>query len=202
MAEERAIHPVTKQILELGPPILFFVVYLWIRDETFTIGGIEYSGFIIAAIGFVPILLASTAILWKLTGQLSRMQVFVAVMVVVFGGLTFWLNDERFFKMKTSIVYAVFAGLLGVGLMRGQSYLAFVMNDALPMMREGWMILTRRLAFVFVLMAAANEFVWRTMSTDFWVKFETFGLPLALMAFLWIQIMALQKYFIETPGQD
>jgi intracellular septation protein len=65
------------------------------------------------------------------------------------------------------------------------------------MRREGWMILTRRLTVLFVAMAAANELVWRTMSTDTWVKFETFGLPLAMMAFLWWQILRLQPYMIE-----
>ena len=194
---EKPLNPVVKQVLELGPPILFFMAYLQMRDQTYTLGGTDYSGFIVAAGVFVPILLVSMAILWKLTGKLSRMQVFTAFMVIFFGGLTAWFNDERFFKMKTSIVYGCMGALLGIGLLRGQSYLAFVMSEFLPMKREGWMILTRRLAAIFLAMAAANEFVWRTMSTDFWVKFETFGLPIALMLFLWAQIMALQKYFIH-----
>ena len=101
----KPVNPVVKQVLELGPPILFFVAYLRMRDETYTYGGIEYSGFIVAAGVFVPFLLASMAILWKLTGRLSRMQVFTIGMVVVFGGVTVWFNDERFFKMKTTIVY-------------------------------------------------------------------------------------------------
>lgn len=199
---ERSVSPWLKQALELGPPLLFFVAYLRVRDETYVLGGTEYSGFILAAAGFVPLLLASIAALWWLTGRVSRMQVFTAVLVVVFGGLTVWFNDERFFKMKTSIVYAVFAGLLGLGLLRGQSWLAFVMAEFIPMRREGWMILTRRLAAVFAAMALANEVVWRTMSTDTWVKFETFGLPVALMAFLWWQILRLQPYMIEEePGE-
>ena len=193
----KTINPWLKQALELGPPLLFFVAYLRMRDETYTIGGTAYDGFIVAAAVFVPILLASIAALWWLTGKISRMQVFTAVIVIVFGGLTVWFNDERFFKMKTTIVYAIFAGLLGIGLMTGRSWLQWIMADFLPMEREGWMILTRRLAVVFALMAVANEVVWRTMSTDFWVKFETFGLPLALMAFLWLQILALKPYLIE-----
>ena len=197
---ERPLNPLLKQALELGPPLLFFVAYLRVRDETYLIGGTEYSGFIVAAAAFVPILLASIAALWWLSGRISRMQVFTAILVIVFGGLTVWFNDERFFKMKTSIVYAIFAGLLGIGLLRGQSWLALLMADYVPMRREGWMILTRRLAAVFAAMALANEIVWRTMSTDVWVKFETFGLPIALMAFLWWQIMRLQPYMIEEGG--
>ncbi len=195
--QTKEINPVLKQVLELGPPILFFVVYLYVRDETYVIGGTEYDGFIVAAAGFVPILLASIAVLWRLTGKLSRMQVFTAVLVVLFGGLTVWFNDERFFKMKTTIVYGVFAGLLGLGLLQGRSYLAWVMSEFLPMRDEGWMILTRRLTACFAALAVGNEIVWRTMSTDTWVKIETFGFPLVLFLFLWGQIVALQKYIIE-----
>ena len=197
---ERPVNPWLKQALELGPPLLFFAAYLRMRDETYTFGGTEYGGFIVAAAAFVPILLASIAALWWLTGKISRMQVFTAVMVIVFGGLTVWFNDERFFKMKTTIVYAIFAGILGLGLLLGRSWLQWIMAEFLPMREEGWLILTRRLALAFALMAVANEVVWRTMSTDFWVKFETFGLPIALMAFLWWQIMALRPYLIEEDG--
>ena len=145
----------------------------------------------------MPILLASIAILWKLTGKLSRMQVFTAVLVIVFGGLTVWFNDERFFKIKTTLVYGIFAGILGIGLLQGRSYLAWVMSEFLPMENAGWMILTRRLAAMFAAMALANELVWRTMSTDMWVKIETFAFPAVLFVFLWSQIVMLQKFLIE-----
>jgi intracellular septation protein len=199
--QEKRINPALKQVLELGPPLLFFVAYLRVRDETYTIGGTDYDGFIVAAAAFVPILLASIATLWWLTGRISRMQVFTAVLVVVFGGLTVWFNDERFFKMKTTIVYAIFAAILGIGLLQGRSYLAWVMSEFLPMQHEGWMILTRRLAALFAGLAVANEVVWRTMSTDAWVKIETFGFPIVLFLFLWAQIFALQKYVIDTGGK-
>ena len=100
--------------------------------------------------------------------------------------------------MKTTIVYGVFALLLGIGLLQRKSYLAFVMGELIPMEHEGWMILTRRLCLGFTLLAVANEIVWRTMSTDLWVKIETFGFPLALFAFLWWQITSLQKYMINA----
>jgi intracellular septation protein len=135
--------------------------------------------------------------LWFLTGKLSRMQIFTAFMVIFFGGLTAWFNDERFFKMKTTIVYGMFAALLGIGLLQGRSYLAYVMNELMPMREEGWMILTRRLCAVFALLAVANEVVWRTMSTDAWVKIETFAFPIALMAFLMWQFMSLSDHMIE-----
>ncbi|WP_299757478.1 inner membrane-spanning protein YciB [uncultured Boseongicola sp.] len=194
---EKALNPIVKQVLELGPPLLFFAAYLKMREQTYTIGGTEYDGFIVAAGVFVPILLASIAILWKLTGKLSRMQVFTAVMVILFGGLTVWFNDERFFKMKTTLVYGLFAVILGIGLAQGRSYLAWVMAEFLPMTDEGWMKLTKRLALFFSGLAVANEIIWRTMSTDAWVKIETFGFPVLMFVFLWSQIMGLQDHIIE-----
>ena len=201
MNDAREVNPILKQVLELGPPILVFVIYLRIKEDTFTLGGTEYSGFIVATLIFVPILLVAMGVLWALTHKLSRMQIFTAFMVIFFGALTAWFNDERFFKMKTSIVYGSFALLLGIGLMRGQSWLAFVLNEAMPMRQEGWMILTRRLCGMFAGLAVANEVIWRTMSTDAWVKIETFGFPIALIAFLFWQITALQGYLIEE-GED
>ncbi|MEM9127864.1 MAG: septation protein IspZ [Pseudomonadota bacterium] len=198
---ERQVSPVVKQVLELGPPLAFFAAYLYVRDETYLIGGTEYDGFIVAAAAFVPILLVSIAVLWRLTGKLSRMQVFTAVLVVVFGGLTVWFNDETFFKIKTTIVYGVFAGILGLGLLQGRSYLAWVMSEFLPMEHVGWMILTRRLTALFAALALANELVWRTMSTDAWVKIETFGFPAVLFVFLWLQIVSLQKFLIEPEAE-
>lgn len=200
--EEKKLNPVVKQVLELGPPLLFFVAYLQMRDQTYTIGGTDYDGFIVAAGVFVPILLVSISILWKLTGKLSRMQVFTAVMVILFGGLTVWFNDERFFKMKTTLVYGLFAAILGVGLAQRRSYLAWVMAEFLPMTDEGWMKLTTRLTLFFAGLAFANEIIWRTMSTDAWVKIETFGFPLLMFIFLWGQIMSLQGHIIEEDSDE
>jgi intracellular septation protein len=196
---ERKINPVVKQALELGPTLVFFVIYMWIKDETYLLGGIEYSGFIVSAVTLVPLLLASIAALWWLTGSLSRMQIFVAVMVIFFGGLTAWFNDESFFKMKTTIVYGTFALILGAGLLRGVSLLQWVMAEALPMKTDGWMILTRRLALMFTALAVANEVIWRTQSTELWVKLETFAMPVALFVFLMVQITMLNRYMIEPP---
>ena len=194
LAEKKQINPVVKQVLELGPPLAFFGLYLWLKEDVYTIAGTEYSGFIVATVLFVPILLVAMGILWALTRELSRMQIFTAIMVIFFGALTAWFNDERFFKMKTSLVYGFFALLLGIGLLRGKSYLAYVLSDAIEMQHEGWMILTRRLALGFLALAIANEVIWRTMSTDLWVKIETFGFPIALFVFIWSQFALLHPY--------
>jgi intracellular septation protein len=196
---EKKINPVLKQVLELGPTLVFFVVLMWIKDESYTFRGTVYSGFIVATLILVPLLLASIAALWWLTGTLSRMQIFIAVMAVFFGGLTVWFNDKSFFKMKTTIVYSAFAVILGAGLLRGRSLLQWVMADALPMKPEGWMILTRRLMFMFAGLAVANEVIWRTQSDTVWAALETFAMPAALFLFLMAQFAMLQRYMIDPP---
>lgn len=197
MAEKR-IHPLLKIVLELGPIILFFVAYTKLKDETFTIWGKDYEGFIVVTAGFIPILLLSTVILWALSGKLSKMQVMTAVLVVVFGGLSVWFNDERFFKMKPTIIYVLFGGILGIGLLRGQSYLQAVMDEAMPLKPEGWMILTKRICVFFLALAVLNEIVWRTMSTEAWVNFKTFGLTAALFLFFLTQSRLFSKYTAEN----
>lgn len=198
MTNPKPISPGLKLALELGPVLIFFVAYLQVREETFIILGRDYSGFIVVTTAFIPLLLASMAVLRKLTGKISRMQVVTAVMVIFFGGLTVYFNDERFFKMKTTIVYGLFATILGFGLLRGKSFLAYVMEDMLPMTEEGFMILTRRLTAAFAVLAVANEIVWRTMSTDAWVKIETFGFPVALFAFFMLQTKLFEEHTTET----
>lgn len=197
----KSINPILKQVLELGPTLVFFLIYLRIKDESYTLGGTEYSGFIVATLVFIPVLLAAMGVLWAMTRQLSRMQIFTAFMVIFFGGLTAYFNDERFFKMKTTIVYGCFAVILGIGLLRGRSYLEWVMGEFLPMREEGWMILTKRITLMFVALGIANEIIWRTQSTELWVKLETFAFPAVLFLFLWAQIVGLQRFLIE-PDQD
>lgn len=199
MTEPKPVNPILRQVLELGPTVAFFVLYLKLRDQSFDIAGTAYSGFIVATVLFVPVLLVSMAILWHLTGKLSRLQIFTAFMVIFFGALTAWFNDERFFKMKTTLVYGCFATILGIGLLQGKSYLSYVMGDMLPMQDEGWMLLTKRLCLGFAVLAVINEIVWRTMSTDAWVKIETFGFPIVLFLYLWWQVISLQKYLIDPP---
>ena len=127
------------------------------------------------------------------------MQLVTALLVVVFGGLGIWFNDERFFKMKPTILYLAFSVILYAGLMRKKSFLAVVMDEVMPLKYEGWMILTRRLALFFFLLALSNELVWRFMSTDTWVSFKTFVLPLLLFGFFISQSAMLSRYSVEKP---
>ncbi|WP_372991824.1 inner membrane-spanning protein YciB [Sulfitobacter sp.] len=197
MTEKREIHPLVKSTLDFGPVLLFFVAYMYFKDDVFTIGGTEYSGFIIITAAFVPLLIASTATLWLLTGKLSRMQVATVILVTVFGGLSVWLNDERFFKMKPTVIYLLFGVILAVGLVRGQSYLKFLMEEMMPLQEAGWMILTKRLMLCFFGLALANEVIWRFASTETWVYFKTFGLTAAVFIFFMAQSKVFQIYALE-----
>ena len=176
-----------KPVLEFGPLLVFFAAYLWLKDRVFTIGGTEYDGFIVVTAGFIPVFLISMALLWKLTGHLSRMQIVTAVLIVVFGGLSVWFNDPRFFKMKPTMIYLLFGGVLGVGLWRGQSWLQVVMEGVMPLTDRGWMILTRRLMLFFFGLAILNEAIWRTQTEEMWVYFKTFGLTAAIFVFFMTQ---------------
>ncbi|WP_186766543.1 inner membrane-spanning protein YciB [Puniceibacterium confluentis] len=196
---ERKINPTLKTALELGPVLLFFVAYLWLKDETFNIAGTAYAGFIIVTAGFIPVIIASTAALWALTGKLGRMQVVTVVLITVFGGLSVWLNDDRFFKMKPTLIYLLFGGILGVGLLKGESYLKFVMEGLMPLEQAGWMLLTKRVCALFLGLALANEVIWRSMSTETWVYFKTFGLTAAIFVFFFTQGGLFKRYGIEKP---
>ncbi len=199
---EKKVAPWMKTALEFGPVLLFFIGYLKLKDEVFTIGGTEYGGFVVVTACFVPLLVICSGILWKLTGHLSKMQIATVVLVVVFGGLSVWFNDERFFKMKPTMIYLLFGGILGAGLLRGKSYLKVVMEEALAMEDAGWMILTRRLCVFFLVLAVANELIWRTQSEETWVYFKTFGLSAAMFLFFMAQTKVFQVHGIEEDKSE
>jgi len=125
-----------------------------------------------------------------------------AVLVVIFGGLGIWFNNESFFKMKPTILYTLFAVTLGVGMLRGKSYLQLVMDEAVPLKHEGWMILTGRMALYLAALAVTNEIVWRSMSTDAWVNFKTFGLPGSMFVFFFLQMRLFTRYSVETKKSN
>ncbi|MTH78581.1 inner membrane-spanning protein YciB [Paracoccus aestuariivivens] len=201
MTEPRKINPWLKSALEFGPLVLFFVTFMRMRDKTVTLGGTEYSGFIFATLVFIPVLVLTTLALWRLTGKLSPMQIATLVLVIVFGGLSVWLNDPRFFKMKPTIIYLIFAGLLGLSLVLRKNWLGLVMSEALPMSAQGWHILTQRMAVLFLGLAVANEIVWRSMSETAWVNFKTFGLPLLMVVFFVLNSKLFERHALPKDGE-
>lgn len=201
MTQSRKINPWIKAGLEFGPLILFFVIFMRLRDKTVLLGGTEYSGFIIATLAFIPVLALSTLALWRLTGKLAPMQVATLVLVVVFGGLSVWLNDPRFFKMKPTIIYLLFAAALGISLALRRNWLQLVMAEALPMSDAGWRILTRRMVLLFLGLAIANEVIWRAMSETAWVNFKTFGLPVIMIAFFVLNARLFERHAVPRDGE-
>lgn len=187
MSQPRALHPLLKLALEFGPLLIFFVVYQ--RTEIFT-----------ATAVFIPVILASLAASWVLTRELPRLAVVTAVVVVVFGGLTLWLQDATFIKMKPTIINGLFALALLFGLARGRSFLKDVIGQAMPLSDAGWMILTRRWALFFVFMALLNEAIWRTQSEEFWVAFKTFGSPVVTFLFVASQFPLLKRHGLEDDA--
>ena len=175
MTDPKPLSPLAKQGLEFGPLLVFLAIYLWLRDQTVTVGGTEYAAFVVAVVAFVPLQIVSALVLRHLTGRMSRMQMVTLGLVIVLGAATLLFNDERVFKMKSTFIFGLFGILLFIGSWRGQSWLAYVLDQALPISSEGWMILTRRMAWFFLAFAAMNEVVWRNFSTDVYVFWDTFG---------------------------
>ncbi|WP_134679771.1 inner membrane-spanning protein YciB [Paracoccus ravus] len=201
MSDPKKINPWLKTALELGPVALFFLAFMRLRDKTVTLAGTEYSGFVVATLIFIPVLVATTLALWRLTGRLSAMQIATLVLVVLFGGLSVWLNDPKFFKMKPTIIYLLFAGTLGLSLMLRRNWLGLVMAEALPMSETGWRILTGRMAALFLGLAVANEFVWRMMSETAWVNFKTFGLPLLMVVFFVLNSKLFERHALPRDSE-
>ena len=158
-----------KLALDLGPLVLFFLAnWRW--------------GIFAATATFMAATLVSLAVTYAFTRRVAMMPLVSAAVVMVFGGLTIWLQDEVFIKVKPTIIYLLFAAVLLGGLAAGRSLLALVLDSVLHLNAEGWRKLTLRWGVFFVVMAILNEIVWRSVSTDAWVAFKTFGfLPLTVL---------------------
>jgi intracellular septation protein len=192
---KRHIHPLLKLALEVGPIGIFFLAYRWAPVEPgLTVEARQLQQVLFSTAVFIPTILAALGLSWALTRHLPRMAVITAIVVTIFGGLTLILRDDTFVKMKPTILYGLFAGILGFGLLRGQSYLRYLMDEILPMRSEGWMKFTRRFVVFYILLGILNEIVWRVYGTDAWVNFRTFVLPVANIVFVMAQIPLFQRY--------
>lgn len=195
----KTVSPKLIAALEYGPLIGFLGVYLLFRSETFVVGATEYSGFVAVTALFIPVFLLAIGALWVLTGRLARIQIFTAGMLVIFGGLGVWMNDPRLIKMKPTAIYLCLATVLGIGLLRGQSWLKLIMEDIVPLKHKGWIILTKRVAVLFAISALANEAVWRTQSETVWVVFETVVMPILIFVFFVAQTPLIVEYATFKP---
>jgi intracellular septation protein len=173
-----------KMLLEVGPLAVFFVANSYAQIFWAT------GAFMIAT---VIALVVSRA----LYGRIPIMPLVSGVLVMVFGGLTLWLHEEFFIKIKPTVVNLMFATALFGGLLAGHYLLRYVFGEVFRLTDRGWRLLTVRWASFFVFLAILNEIVWRSFSTEFWAAFKLFGIMPITMVFAISQIGLLKRY--ELP---
>ena len=174
---------------EYGPLAAFFLAYLlW--------------GLLPATAALLVATAASLALSLLFTGRVPAMPLVTAVIVGLFGGLTLWLNDETFIKMKPTIVQALFAAVLLGGLAVGRPLLKPLLGQVWPIDDAGWRRLTLRFALFFAAMAMLNEIVWRTQSTDVWVSFKVFGILLLTLLFALAQTPLITRHRLRDASGE
>jgi intracellular septation protein len=182
-------HPLFKLATEIGPLVVFFVAnakfHLFVATGAFMVA-------IVAAMAASYIVMKRVPLMALITG----------IVVLVFGTLTLVLHDETFIKVKPTIIYSLFALVLGGGLLFGRSFIAVLFDQVFNLTPQGWRSLTLRWALFFVAMAILNEFVWRTQSTDFWVNFKVFGVIPLTMLFAVIQMPLINRYHLEPASLE
>ena len=172
---------VGKLLIELGPLLVFF-------------GANAAYGIFVGTAAFMVATVISLGLAWWLYRKVPAMPVVSAGLVLAFGGLTLYLQDDIFIKLKPTIVYTMFAMLLIGGLFAQKPVLALLFGAVFNLTPEGWHKLTIRWAIFFVAMALLNEFVWRNFSTDTWVSFKAFGFLPITFIFAMSQVPLMQRY--------
>lgn len=175
-----------KLLIEFGPLAAFGITYL--------AGGIFWAT---AAVMVTSVIALAAS--WRRFGRLLPVPLLTAVLVVVFGGLTFWLNDPRFIKVKPTIINLLFAGVLLFGLMTGRPLLKLLLGEAFKLTEEGWRKLSVRWAAFFLGLAGLNEVVWRNFSEASWVNFKVFGILGLSLVFAMAQVGLIKRYEANDP---
>ena len=188
--EKPKLNPLLKLTLDIGPLVLFFLA-----NSRF--------GIFAATGAFMAAVVAALLVSYAMTRQLPIMPVVTAIVVVVFGGLTLALHDETFIKLKPTIIYVLFGGILLGGYILEKPFLAILFDSMFHLTTEGWRKLTLRWALFFFVLAVLNEAIWRTQSTDFWVNFKLFGFVPITFVFAALQYPLLMRYAAEpAPAEE
>ena len=202
-ADRPALSNAARMAINLGPLLLFFGGSKLgkMLHESGRLPGLADAEVASAVVGtaiFVVATLIAALWHWGKTRHLPAAMVFTTVIVVLFGGLTIWLQDKAFIQLKPSIIYGVFAALLLGGLATGRPTLQIVMGDALPgLSATGWRLLTRNWALFFLALLAANEAARRLLVYDDWLSFKVLGVTVAIFAFTLLQGPLLTRHGLK-----
>ncbi|OCW58983.1 septation protein A [Hoeflea olei] len=202
--QRKHMNPLLKLVLELGPLLVFFFANSrgdWIAGHVPFLANIGGPIFVGTACFMIATAIALT-VSWMLTRTLPVMPLLSGVIVLVFGALTLWLQDETFIKVKPTIINTMFGVILLGGLAFGKSFLGYVFDSAFRLDAEGWRKLTLRWGLFFLAMAVLNEVVWRNFSTDFWIAFKVWGnMPLSIV-FTLMQLPLMQRHALPPEDQE
>lgn len=190
-AAPRQLEGWKKLAVDLGPLLVFFAAYS--RFDIF-----------VGTAAFMAATAFAMGVAWALTRHIPAMTWFSAVLVGVFGALTLWLKDETFIKMKPTIVFLIFAGVLAFGLLKRRNYLKSVLGAAFDgLSAQGWDKLARRWVLFFLVLAGLNELFWRLFPTEIWLHFKIWGDSLLTFLFAIAQMPMLLRHglILKTPPE-
>jgi intracellular septation protein len=173
--------------LDLGPLFVFFLAF-------------EFRGIFVATGIFMVAVLVALAVGWHLEKRLSPIPLVTAVLVMIFGGLTLYLKNDVFIKMKPTVLYTIFGGTLLGGLFFNRLFIKYVFTEAFDLTEKGWRGLTWRWGVFFLILAALNEAVWRNTSTATWVSFKVWGIMSMIFLFALAQTPFLLKHHVNPES--
>ncbi|HEY5338598.1 MAG TPA: septation protein A [Rhizomicrobium sp.] len=179
--------PLAKLALDLGPLILFFAAF-------------KFGNIFIATAVFMAASVLSLGLGYVMTRKLSPMPLITAIIVLIFGGLTLYLKNDTFIKMKPTVLYAFFGMILLGGLAFNRLFIKAVFSQAFELDQEGWRKLTWRWGFFALALAVLNEVVWRNFSTNIWVNFKVWAIIPLIFLFALAQTPLVMKHQIEEEA--
>ena len=177
------VNQLLKFVLEMGPLLVFFIVN-------------NRAGIFIGTGAFMAATVIALGASYGLMRTIPVMPMVTAGFVLVFGGLTIWLADDLFIKLKPTIINLLFAAILLFGVLSGRLFIKLVLEGAFNLTERGWRIITWAWIGFFIFLAAINEIVWRSFSMDFWVSFKVFGVMPLTIAFSFAMIPIILKHQI------
>ena len=185
---KREINPLLKFALEMGPLVVFFIMN-------------SRAGIYVGTGAFMAATVIALAASYILMRTIPIMPLVTAAFVLVFGGLTLWLADDLFIKLKPTIINLLFAAILFFGIATGRLFIKLILESAFNLTQRGWRLITWAWIGFFIFLAALNEVVWRNSTTDFWVSFKVFGVMPLTILFSFAMIPVIMRHTVQPPAQ-